>query len=62
MTWGEAEALGALVKVAVLLLVALSSTDEAGVIILRMRWGEDGVGLVKKSLSSICLFLGFLGP
>jgi len=46
MTRGEAEALGALVKTAVLLLVALSSTDEAGVVKLGMRWGEDRVGLV----------------
>jgi len=58
---GETKTFGALVETAVLLLVAFSSTDETGVIILRMGWGEDWVGLVKKSLSSICSFLGFLG-
>ena len=61
MSGSKTETFWALIEMAILLLVAFSSTDEAGVVILWMGWGKDWVGLVKKSLSSVCSFLGFLG-
>jgi len=62
MPGGKTEAFGALIETAVLLLVTFLSADEAGIVILRMGWGKDRVGLVMESLSSISSFLGFLGP
>ena len=61
MTRCEAKTLGALVESTVLLLVAFSSADEAGVIESWVIREEDRVGLIKKSFSPICSFLGFLG-
>ena len=61
MARGETEALRTLVEAAVLFLVSLSPTGEAGITVLRMRWGKDWVGLVKKGLPSVSSLLGFLG-
>jgi len=60
MAGGEAETLRTLVETAVLLLMTLSSTHEAGIIESGMRRGEDGVGLVEKGFSSVSSLLGFL--
>ena len=61
MARGEAETLRTLVKAAVLFLVSFSSTGETSVAILRMGWGKNRVGLVKKGLPSVSSLLGFLG-
>jgi len=61
MTWGEAEALGTLVEVTVFLLVTFTSTNEAGVAILGMGWGENWVCLIEEGFPSVGSFLGFLG-
>ena len=61
MARGKAEALGTLVEATVLLLVAFSSTDEAGITILRMGWGKDRVSLIEKGFPSVGSFLSFLG-
>jgi len=60
MARGEAEALGALVEMAVLFLMTLTMTDKAGIIESWVRWEEDGVGLVEEGFSSVGSLLGFL--
>ena len=61
MARGETEAFRTLIEAAVLLLVAFSSTDKAGITILRMGWGKDRVSLIEEGLPSVSSFLGFLG-
>ena len=58
---GKATAFGALIEVAVLLLMTLTAADKAGIIESWMGWEKGGVGLVEKGLSMICSLLGFLG-
>ena len=61
MAGGKAKALGALVEATVLLLVTLTSTNEAGIAILGMGWGKNWVCLIEESFPSVSSFLGFLG-
>ena len=60
MTRHKTETFGALIKATFLLLVILLLTEETGVVVPRMRWGKDRVGLVAKSFHSAGSFLGFL--
>jgi len=58
---GKMKAFGALIKMAVLLLMTLTAADKAGVIESWMGREKDGVGLVKEGLPTISSLLGFLG-
>ena len=61
MTRCEAETFGALIKATFFLLVTLLSTEETGVIVPRMGWGKDRVGLVVECFASSSKFSGLLG-
>jgi len=60
MAGSEAETLRTLVETAILLLMTLTTTHEAGIIESRVRWGKDGVGLVEEGFSSVSSLLSFL--
>jgi len=56
----EVETLGTLVEMTFFLLVTFSLTEEIDIIISRIGWEKDRVGLIMKSFYLVCPFLCFL--